>query len=126
HRQGDRRAHHRVPPEERRLQEDRGADERARHRREELPQAQTAHHGLDAASGAGRTGLTVTVRERAPAIAGRTSSVGRADGYTLVEVMFVAGVIAVIVATAVPQIGVGIERARARGAARYLAGQMIF
>ena len=68
----------------------------------------------------------MTVRERAPAIAGRTSSAGRAEGYTLVEVMFVAGVIAVIMATAVPQIGVGVDRARARAAARYLAAQMIF
>ena len=68
----------------------------------------------------------MTVRERAPAVAGRTSSIFQTDGYTLVEVMFVAGLIAVIVATAVPQIGVGIERATARAAARYLAAQMIF
>jgi len=68
----------------------------------------------------------VTVRERPAAIAGRTSPVGRTDGYTLVEVMFVAGLIAVIVATAVPQISVGVERARTRAAARYLAAQMIF
>ena len=32
----NRRAHRRVPPEERAVQEDRGADERPRHRREEL------------------------------------------------------------------------------------------
>lgn len=68
----------------------------------------------------------MTVRERPAAIAGRTSPVGRTDGYTLVEVMFVAGLIAVIVATAVPQISVGVERARTRAAARYLAAQMIF
>jgi Tfp pilus assembly protein FimT len=67
----------------------------------------------------------VTVRERLAAVAGRTPSPACAGGYTLVEVMFVAGLIAVIVATAVPQLTVGIERARARAAARYLAGQMI-
>ncbi|HEX5107773.1 MAG TPA: GspH/FimT family pseudopilin [Vicinamibacterales bacterium] len=67
----------------------------------------------------------MTVRERPAAIAGRTPSLACAGGYTLVEVMFVAGLIAVIVATAVPQLTVGIERARARAAARYLAGQMI-
>ena len=37
-------AHPRVPPEERRLQEGRGPDERQGHRREELPQAQAADH----------------------------------------------------------------------------------
>ena len=36
--------HRRLSPEERRLQEDRGPDERAGHRREELPQAEAAHH----------------------------------------------------------------------------------
>ena len=44
HRRENRRAHRRVPPEERPVQEGRGADERARHRREELPQAEAADH----------------------------------------------------------------------------------
>ena len=68
----------------------------------------------------------MTVRERPAAVADRTSSIGRVEGYTLVEAMFVACLIAVIVATTVPQLTVGMESARTRAAARYLAAQMIF
>ena len=54
HRPAHRRAHRRTPPEERRVQEDRGADEREGHRREELPPPQAAHHGGATEDGEGR------------------------------------------------------------------------
>jgi Tfp pilus assembly protein FimT len=47
-------------------------------------------------------------------------------GYTLVELLFVMGLVAVIVGATVPQVTVGMERARTRAAARYLATQMAF
>lgn len=49
---------------------------------------------------------------------------GNTRGYTLVDVVFAAGLVAVILATTVPQVAVGMERARGRAAARYLVGQM--
>ena len=49
-----------------------------------------------------------------------------ACGYTLVELMFVVSTMAVLAAAAVPQLTAGIERARAAGAARYLAGRLAF
>jgi Tfp pilus assembly protein FimT len=47
-----------------------------------------------------------------------------ANGYTLVELLFVAGAIALAVAAAVPQLTAGIERSRTLGAARYLASRL--
>src|SRR5688572_2441362 len=61
HRQGCRRADHRVPPEERRLQEAGRLDERARHRRKELSQAEAAGNRRD---GESRTVTTGTGRGR--------------------------------------------------------------
>ena len=47
-----------------------------------------------------------------------------AGGYTLIELLFVCGLLGVITATAVPVLSAGLERSRARAAARYLAAQM--
>jgi Tfp pilus assembly protein FimT len=46
------------------------------------------------------------------------------DGYTLVELLFVAGSIAVLAAAAIPQLTAGVERSRTLGAARYLASRL--
>ena len=47
-----------------------------------------------------------------------------ANGYTLIELLFVAATIAVMAAAAVPQLTAGVERSRALGAARYLASRL--
>lgn len=46
------------------------------------------------------------------------------EGFTLIELMFVAALCSVVAATAVAQITAGLDRSRAWGAARFLAGQM--
>jgi len=46
------------------------------------------------------------------------------NGYTLIELLFVAATIAVVAAAAVPQLTAGVERSRALGAARYLASRL--
>lgn len=51
----------------------------------------------------------------------------RADapyGYTLIELLFVAGTLAVLAAAAIPQITAGVERSRTAGAARYFASRL--
>jgi len=47
-----------------------------------------------------------------------------ARGYTLVDSMFAVATACVIAAATVPQLTTGVERARASGAARYLAGRL--
>jgi len=51
----------------------------------------------------------------------------RADtsrGYTLIEAVFAAGLVAVLAAAAIPQLTAGVERSRTLGAARYLASRL--
>jgi prepilin-type N-terminal cleavage/methylation domain-containing protein len=45
-------------------------------------------------------------------------------GYTLIELVFAAGIIAVLAAAAIPQLTAGVERSRTVGAARYLASRL--
>jgi len=47
-----------------------------------------------------------------------------ARGYTLVDSMFAVATACVLAAATVPQLTTGVERARASGAARYLAGRL--
>src|SRR5689334_15986793 len=120
HRQGDGGSDRRVPAKEWRLQEGRGSDERARHRREELPQAEAAHHRR---TGQERARCRTVV---APPLRGRHarprsgSRFASSAGYTLIELLVVAGLLTAMVATAIPLLTAGLERARARAAARYL------
>jgi prepilin-type N-terminal cleavage/methylation domain-containing protein len=51
---------------------------------------------------------------------------GNGDGYSLLEVIFVAALIAIIAAMAIPQTLVTVDRSRARAAARYLSSRMAF
>ena len=46
------------------------------------------------------------------------------NGHTILEILFVAGLIAVIAGISIPQMTIGIERGRARAAARYVAAQL--
>jgi prepilin-type N-terminal cleavage/methylation domain-containing protein len=45
-------------------------------------------------------------------------------GYTLIELVFAAGIVAVLAAAAIPQLTAGVERSRTVGAARYLASRL--
>jgi type II secretory pathway pseudopilin PulG len=45
-------------------------------------------------------------------------------GYSLVELMFVAGLIAIVSAMAVPQVAMGLDEFRTAGAARYIATRL--
>src|SRR4029078_294466 len=45
-------------------------------------------------------------------------------GYTLIELVFAAGLVAVLTAAAIPQLSAGVERSRTVGAARYLASRL--
>jgi len=45
-------------------------------------------------------------------------------GYTLIEMLFVSGLLTIIAAISVPVLTAGVERSRARAAARYLVAQM--
>ena len=111
----------RVPPEERRLQEGRGPDERPGHRREELPEAQAARHRRDASGRAiravagRRPGAPACDRRplgpRWPAAAGARLEQG--SGYSLVECLFAITLFAIIAAASVPPLAVG-TRAIAR------------
>ena len=56
----------------------------------------------------------------------RPACVAGARGYTLIDSMFVLATAGVLAAAAVPQLTTGVERARASGAARYLAGRLAF
>lgn len=56
--------------------------------------------------------------------AGATAHAARAHGYTLVELLLVVFVAAIVAGITVPQLLVGVDRARARGAARYLTAQL--
>ncbi|HXH06704.1 MAG TPA: GspH/FimT family pseudopilin [Vicinamibacterales bacterium] len=47
-----------------------------------------------------------------------------ARGYTLVEALFAAGVLVTLAAVALPQMAAGLEDARVRSAARYLAARL--
>src|SRR5688500_17383720 len=88
-REGDRRAHSRVPAEEWRVQEGRGPDERARHRREKLSEDEAAdyRHGAEiriARASHGDCGHRC--RRRSPCSA----------GYTLIELVAATAVITVL------------------------------
>jgi Tfp pilus assembly protein FimT len=54
----------------------------------------------------------------------RPARTGTSHGYTLIELVFVAGLIAVLTAAAIPQLTAGVERRRTVGAARYLASRL--
>jgi prepilin-type N-terminal cleavage/methylation domain-containing protein len=54
----------------------------------------------------------------------RPARAGTSRGYTLIEVVFAAGLVAVLAAAAIPQLTAGIERSRTLGAARYLASRL--
>ena len=54
----------------------------------------------------------------------RPARIGESHGYTLIELVFTAGLIAVLAAVAIPQLTVGIERSRTVGAARYMASRL--
>ena len=54
----------------------------------------------------------------------RPARAGTSRGYTLIEVVFAAGLVAVLAAAAIPQLTAGVERSRTVGAARYLAGRL--
>jgi prepilin-type N-terminal cleavage/methylation domain-containing protein len=50
--------------------------------------------------------------------------IGAARGYSLIELMFVAGLVAVLAAAAIPAFSHGLDTYRARGAARHLSGRL--
>ena len=54
----------------------------------------------------------------------RPARAGTSHGYTLIEVVFASGLVAVLAAAAISQLTAGIERSRAVGAARYLASRL--
>jgi Tfp pilus assembly protein FimT len=54
----------------------------------------------------------------------RPARAGTSCGYTLIELVFAAGLVAVLAAAAIPQLTAGIERSRTVGAARYLASRL--
>ena len=54
----------------------------------------------------------------------RPARAGTSRGYTLIEVVFAAGLVAVLAAAAIPQLTAGVERSRTVGAARYLVSRL--
>jgi len=54
----------------------------------------------------------------------RPARAGSSRGYTLIELVFAAGLVAVLAAAALPQLSAGIEHSRTVGAARYLASRL--
>lgn len=54
----------------------------------------------------------------------RPARTGTSHGYTLIELVFAAGIVAVLAAAAIPQLKAGVERSRTAGAARYLASRL--
>ena len=123
HRQVDRRTDPRVPREERRIQEDRGPDECSWNRREEFSEAQAAHHrdvhegwkhgAVDEGGLAGR-GHTWCPRQPVGA---------SALGFTVLDIVFAAAVLSVLLAVAIPQTMTTIDRSRGLAAARYLGAR---
>ena len=105
HRPQDRGTDHRVPHQERRLQAHRRSDERERHRREELPQAQAA--GRRAA----KTGEGAAVTDESRRRLDRHHRRRRRS-------------VVLMAAIAVPVVGGTLERERTIIGAQYLAGQL--
>ena len=116
HRQVHRRADSRVPAEERRVQEGRGPDERARHRREELSEDEAADHR-------DRAEVRVAVAERETAGTAMPAVVSCA-GYTLIELMAVVCVVAILGGIAGRTRLSAVDHSRGHAAARYLAGRL--
>src|SRR6185503_2115946 len=87
---------------------------------EKLPQDETAHHGHRAEDGPVGDASGRGDASRRP----RPARTGTSRGYTLIELMFTAGLVAVLAAAAIPQLTAGLERSRAVGAARYLASRL--
>jgi prepilin-type N-terminal cleavage/methylation domain-containing protein len=54
----------------------------------------------------------------------RPARVGTSRGYTLIELVFVAGLVAILAAAAIPQLSAGVEHSRTVGAARYFASRL--
>lgn len=54
----------------------------------------------------------------------RPARAGTSHGYTLIEVVFASGLVAVLAAAAIPQLTAGVERSRTVGAARYLSSRL--
>jgi Tfp pilus assembly protein FimT len=54
----------------------------------------------------------------------RPARAGTSRGYTLIEIVFATGLVAVLVAAAIPQLSAGVEHSRTVGAARYLASRL--
>ena len=54
----------------------------------------------------------------------RPARIGASRGYTLIELVFAAGLITILAAAAIPQLTAGVERSRTVGAARYLASRL--
>ena len=54
----------------------------------------------------------------------RPARAATSRGYTLIEVVFAAGLVAVLTAAAIPQLTAGVARSRTLGAARYLASRL--
>ena len=54
----------------------------------------------------------------------RPARAGTPSGYTLIEVVFGAALVAVLAAAAIPQLTAGVQRTRTVGAARYLASRL--
>ena len=54
----------------------------------------------------------------------RPARIGGSQGYTLIELVFTAGLITVLAAAAIPQLTASVERSRTAGAARYLASRL--
>ncbi len=104
HRPQDRRTDSRVPDQERQLQADRRPDERERHRREELPQAEAARR---------RSSRRPTRRP-----------VTEARGAALIDIIVATSICVLMAAIAVPVIGGTLDRERTIVGARYLAGQL--
>src|SRR5262249_15850041 len=109
------------------VQENRGADERPRRRREELSETEAANHGR---TGQGRS------RSSGPSVGRMVRAHSRPDrvlpmrlhqdlgGYSLLELMMVMGLGATLTAAAVPQYLNGLDDVRAKGAAHHLAARL--
>src|SRR4051794_9647547 len=96
-REGDGGTDHRIPAEERRLQEDRRFDERQGNRREELLEAEAAHHDRCGAWGARRAVSIWWLRGRDDRP--RSSRLNhRESGYTLIELLVAATLFVVVTA----------------------------